>query len=290
MKLAVDSLVPFLRLGDEGMVKTIKDAGFDALDFSFYNVPDNQSAIGDNYLERAHEIRALLDKYGLACNQAHAPYNLEETEAFDLSNPRFKAQVRALEFASILGAKNIIVHAIKHISDKEHLFEVNYRFYKSFEPYCKEFGIHVAVENLWNRDEKRRSFVGVFGTAEELTRMVKMLDSPWFVACVDVGHAALAGTEPEKFIAGMSPDILRCLHLHDTDYLSDTHTIPFLGGHNWDGITRALAKIGYEGDFTLEILLYAGSFPDALLADSLVLAEKTGRQLIRMFEEAGRNG
>lgn len=285
MKLSIDSSTPYLRFGAEGMVRSIKNAGFDAMDFSFYDIPADRSVLGEDYMERALELKGWLEKYGLACNQAHAPYNFSEAEPFDMTNPRYVELVRSLEFAAFLGSKNIIVHAVRNLLEGSDLFEVNYRFYKSLEPFCRRFNIHVAVENLFRPDSKRKCFTGIFGTPEELSRMVKMLDSEWFVACVDVGHAALAGMEPEDFLAGMSGDVVRCLHIQDTDYLTDTHTIPYIGKHNWKNITRALADIGYSGDFTLEVLYYLGGFPDELLEDALKLAERTGRRLIAMIEE-----
>ena len=286
MKLAIDSVVPFLLFGNEKMVEMIRNAGFDAMDYSFYDVPENRSVLGENYREQALRLREVLDHFGLECNQAHAPHNMTDGEPLDLSSKKYREIVRSMEFAAILGAKNIIVHCIKRPAEGSDLFRSNYRFYKSLEPFCKEYKIRVAVENLWVRDSKRSCFKGIFGTPGELTRMVELLDSEWFTACLDLGHAALTGLEPEEFISGMSKNVLGCLHVHDTDYLSDTHTIPFHGGHNWNGICQALAQIGYEGDFNLEVLRYLGNYPPELLPEALAHAEKVGRYLIDQIEKA----
>ena len=72
--------------------------------------------------------------------------------------------------------------------------------------------------------------------------MLDALDSPWFVACVDLGHASITGFEPEEFIRGMDSQILRALHVQDTDYLDDRHQLPFLAKLNWPEIMKALKE------------------------------------------------
>ena len=83
-----------------------------------------------------------------------------------------------------------------------------------------------------------------------MNRLLDELDSDGFVMCLDIGHVAITGTEPEDYIRGMSNKRLKALHVHDTDYLGDTHTIPYLGKHNWNEICKALGEIGYDGAFT----------------------------------------
>ena len=90
---------------------------------------------------------------------------------------------RALESASILGAKNIVVHSIT-VPDGVDFEKYNIEYYKSFIPYCEKFGIHVAVENLFSRDNKRKRINGKLGSPEELSGIVEKINSPWIVACL----------------------------------------------------------------------------------------------------------
>lgn len=283
MKLSVENYGLSERFGEYKAAEIIKDAGFDAFDCSYYGNRENEKILGDEYREFAENLRKHLDEIGLECNQAHAPFTLK----YDCNDEeeRFLNITHSIESAAILGAKNIIVHSIavpKGVDFKEY----NIEYYRKFIPYCEKFGINVAVENLFNVDEKRHCFIGRAGTAKELTELVEAIDSPYITACVDIGHASVTGNEPEDFITDMSSDILKALHVQDTDYLSDTHTLPHLGQLNWDKIMKALKKIGYEGDLTFEILSYIGRFPNELIPEALKLAVSVGRRLISIYDNA----
>ena len=99
------------------------------------------------------------------------------------------------------------------------------------------------------------------------------------------GHAAITGTEPEAFIRGMTSQRMTMLHVQDTDYRSDTHTLPYLGSQNWEEITSALAEIGFMGFMNLEVLHYYNRFPKAMIPDALKLAAASARTLAAMVEE-----
>lgn len=118
------------------------------------------------------------------------------------------------------------------------------------------------------------------------SRRTLPLTSPIFVACVDVGHAAITGTEPEDFLLQMKPEQLQAVHIQDGDYRADRHTLPFLGNFFWEAIMAALRKVGYTGDLTFEIFGYLSHVPSALLPSALRFAADTGRYLITLFEAA----
>lgn len=285
MKLAMESYVPVRKFGEKEGLKMIKEAGFDCVDYSYYAFKTDSPTLGDGYVEYAKELRAHLDEIGLECSQAHAPYIMGYDAAFDLDDVNYRATVHSIESAAILGAKTIIVHSIvvpKNV--KEYSFwELNQEYYKSLIPYAEKAGICVAVENLYNYDDKRRHFVGRLGSPGELNEFVKEINSPWIVACVDLGHASISGYEPEDFIAGMDGSILKAIHVHDGDYLDDRHTLPYLGRFHWDDVLAALKKVGFEGNFNFEIITYLSRFPSELLPEALSLAAKTGRYMIDKF-------
>lgn len=291
MRLSVESLEVCAKLGDEEGLRLIKNAGFDAVDFSYCGLPENSPVLGEGYREYAHKLRAHLDNLGLVCNQAHAPFNLTRTEKLDMSEPHYSEIVRAIEAAAILGAENIIVHhvyipvgeTVNGISYEEY----NHIFYKSLEPYCKEYGINVAVENMFYYDMKKRRHKGMLHTPQALKAIIEGLNSPYFTACIDIGHLAITGYEPEEIVREMEPSILKALHIHDNDYLSDRHNLPFTGGINWKNVMSTLKKIGYTGDLTFEICNYLNNFSNELIPDALKFAQKVGRHLISLFEKCG---
>ena len=114
--------------------------------------------------------------------------------------------------------------------------------------------------------------------------MIAALDSPWFVVCVDVGHAGLTGIEPQSLIRGLDNKTLKALHIHDNDYLDDSHNVPYAGKLNWDEIMKALKDIDYKGDFTLEVVAYLKKMDDAFIEEALAYCAKTGRHLMGKME------
>ncbi|MBQ3490003.1 MAG: sugar phosphate isomerase/epimerase [Clostridia bacterium] len=288
MKLSIENYAIRKKCGDFEALRLIKNAGFDCVDMSYYWTEENSPLLNENYREYAVELRKYMDSIGLSCNQAHAPFDLKATEAFDLSTPAYLATVRSMESAAILGAKSIIVHSLSAAVNDRVVFNKDYNleFYRSLLPYCEKFGIKIAVENLFQRDPKRGYYVGKLGTPEELCAFVRELDSPFFVACVDIGHAALTGNEPEEFCANMDGSLLQALHVQDGDYRRDAHTLPFLGTFKWDAIMKALKKIGYQGELTFEVFLYLANIPKELLPHALAFTCQTGKHLLVLFEEA----
>ena len=284
MKLSVELYTLSRRFGDHKAIEIAKNVGFDAIDYSYYMLNENEEILGDSYKEYAQSLRAKLDECGICCNQAHAPFKIRYENNLDVSDLRYLRLVRSIESAAILGAENIVVHALD-VPKGVDFEDFNVQYYRGLIPYCEKFGIRVAVENLFHHDRKRKCIVGNVGTPEELNRIVEKIDSPWVVACVDIGHASLTGNEPEEFIERMNPNILKCLHVQDNDYLEDRHILPYTGELNWENIMCSLKKIGYTGDFTFEIINYLKKFPDELLEDSLRFAVSVGRHLISLYQK-----
>ncbi len=284
MKLSIETYAVREKFGDEEALRLIKDAGFDAVDYSFYWFPKDAPVLGDGYAEYAARIRKCLDENGLACNQAHAPLDFRYGEKMDVSESNYRALVRAIEAAAILGAENIVIHSLE-VPANEDFEEYNFCFYKSFEPYCERFGIQIAVENLFTHNTKCNSFFGRLGTPKLLCNFIKKLDSPWFTACLDVGHAAITGMSPEDFILGMKDGLLQSLHIQDTDYLADRHLVPFMGKLDWDAIISALKDVRYRGDLTFEVFWFIKKLPQELVPNALAYAESVGRFLVSKFEE-----
>ena len=284
MKISVELYTLAERFGDFKAVEMVKEAGFDAIDYSYYYAKECEEILGDGYREYAENLRKHLDEVGICCNQAHAPFTFKYGMETNVSEPKYLWMTHALESASILGAKNIIVHSInvpKGVSFEEY----NIEYYKSFIPYCEKFGIHVAVENLFSRDAKRKCITGKLGSPGELNRIVEKINSPWIVACVDIGHAALTGYEPEDFINAVNPKFLKALHVQDNDYIADRHVLPYMGELNWEGIMAALKKVKYDGDLTFEIIKYLGRFPDELLPEALKFSVTVGKHLVSIYNK-----
>ncbi len=282
MKLSIETYIPSTRFGDEKAFEMIKNAGFDGIDYSFYDrYEHNDEYLGAEYKKNAEKVKELLKKYDLTCTQAHGHYR--DCSKFDETNKEFSDHVHSLEAASIMGAKHIIIHSLPGANDTE-ILELNERFYKAFIPYCEKFNIKIAIENLYYDDEKSRCCRGRLHTAELLHEMLRRLDSEWFGICIDIGHTGIVGIEPDELIKAFDNKTLIALHIHDNDYKSDQHLFPYNGNFDWNKITAALSEIDYKGDFTLELVGQLSKYEDDFLPEGLAYAAKIGRYVMNKIK------
>ncbi|MBQ7777470.1 MAG: sugar phosphate isomerase/epimerase [Oscillibacter sp.] len=286
MKLGTSTWILSERFGEEKTLRMIADAGFDGVDWDFSSMAfdDNVWNRGD-WRERAHRMRALADELGLTVMQAHAPYPASVAAYDDVLMERIR---RSMEIASILGAAYIVVHPMKHLDHVKYgkqLFAQNLEMYRSLLPYAEQWNIRVCVENMNETSHLTGRLVNSgCGMPEEFRAMLDSLNSPWAAGCLDTGHAALSGLEPADAICALGHDYLQLLHVHDVDYLADSHTLPYLEKLDWDAVTTALADIGYEGNFVFETGVFFRNIPEVLCPAALTFAEKTGRYLVSEIE------
>ena len=225
-----------------------------------------------------------MSDYGIKCNQAHAPFLLNYPQKTDLTEKNFEIIVKSIEAAATLGAEHIIIHAI-NVPANVNFEEYNLKFYLNLQKYSEEFGIKIAVENLFTYNKKCEACFGILHTPQILMSFLKKLGFKNFVACLDIGHCAITGTEPETFIENMDNKILKGLHVHDNDYKFDRHTLPFCGNINWSAVIRSLKKIDYRQDLTFEIFGFLNKFPDDMLFSALKMAYATGQHLKKLFDD-----
>ena len=290
MRLSMETYGLRRRYGDFEAARLIREAGVDCVDYSCYYWKEQAHALEDSYREYARSLRAHLDGRGLSCNQSHAPFETKYGQPFDLSCDTFRNVTRAMEVASILGAEQIVVHSVampKELTeDTEATHAYAMEYYRALLPYAEEFGIRIAVENLFVRHKEKFVYSGRLNRPDTLSRAVRELDSPWVTACLDMGHAAMVGYEPEDFIRGMDKGLLGAVHFQDGDYIEDRHTLPFLGQYHWAEIMKALAETGYTGDLTFEVYKFYQNLPDTAIPHALKMAEVVGRELIDIYQKA----
>lgn len=268
----------------EQSIGLIAEAGFNAYDMSYFD----QKYASANHVKMSEELRHIADEIGIVCNQAHAPFPSSVGDASD--KERFETIVRSMESAAILGAKVIVVHPKQHLSYIDHvdeLREMNIEFYSSLVPYCKEFGIKVAVENMWqcSRMASTKIVESTCASPEEFCDYVDSIGSEYIVACLDIGHAILVGRRSSEMIHALGKNRLKALHVHDVDGVRDLHTLPYLSYVDFDDMTKALGEIDYDGDFTFESGNFNARMPKELQLDALKFECKVGRHLISLIEK-----
>lgn len=280
MKIAMESYVICDKHGEEKGLEMIKNAGFEAVDYHFAS-PKSIAQLAEGYMERAAVTKSILDRIDLPCVQSHAPFVFRYEMGDWQGHPLWEETRRAMEYAAYLGAKQTIIHTI-NVPKEVDFYEYNLKFLKSFEPFAAEYGIRIGVEN--GEDPAM------------VNKMIELLDSPWYVLCVDVGHANAPdhGCFAENFLMALEkPEKLQALHLNSNfgvyGHTTDIHYIPYLGHMNWDGIVEALAKLDYAGDFTMEICGILQELPMEVHPEALQLAAAVGRHMVCKFSEYRRN-
>ncbi|MBR5157056.1 MAG: sugar phosphate isomerase/epimerase [Clostridia bacterium] len=236
--------------------------------------------LGEDYIEKAYEVKNALKKYKLKCRQAHAPIECYYLMAQDNTSPEYVRLKRAIESAGIIGIEHIVIVGIEVPAPHASYLNINYNydFYKSLEPLCKQYGVIIAVENL------RKSFT----YPDLMNEIIRKLDSPWFKVLVDVGHTWVrADMQPGEYIRGLDPNVICGLHVHDTHGIRkgvDEHLLPWMAEIDFDDLMKALKEVGYDGDVTLEIRPFIEKYASkGLLEPALKFAEAVGRKLVSMY-------
>ena len=275
--------------GDLAAVEILADAGFDALDYTMFSMRDDDCLLNtDAYKSHITALKAAADRRGIPFCQAHAPFPSSKADA-GYNQMMFDRITRSIEIAGMLGVKIIVVHPMHHLPYDENaaaLKAMNMDFYRSLVPYAKAAGVKIALENMWQRAADKKTLVpSACSRTREFADWLDTLADDTFTACLDLGHCGLYGFDAAEMIKGLGKARLGALHVHDNEYQSYMHTIPFLGNMHWDTITDALVQIGYTGALTLEADNFYTPFGTELAPASAKMLAAVGRRLITMIEE-----
>ena len=273
-------------VGDEKAVELIAKAGFDAWDFSMFDMckydwskkillENSHPLAGNDYLAFARRLKQVGLDNGIVCNQSHAPF------------PTFCAEIRsyfkrAIECTAEAGGEICIIHPDNNKSAEE-----NAEMYFELLPFAKDCGVKIATENMWNWDsEKNESSFAACATGADFVKHVDAVNDDFLVACLDIGHAEMrgSGNGAANMIYALGPR-LQALHIHDNDKWHDSHQIPFSMSIDYEPIVKALKDTNYSGYFTLEADYYLDDFSSENVFDGIKDLYASVRKLADMFEE-----
>lgn len=272
------------RFGLTAAVDALMDAGYPALDISLFG--SNDYLFADDWQETAKALRDRAAARGVIFNQAHAPFGGGYDHYTQKLIPTFP---RVFAFCELLGVRQIVVHPLqkgRYYGREKEMFDLNMDFYRSLIPLSEQHGIKIAIENMWQTHPvTHRICDDVCADPHELTAYYDTLNDPeHFTVCLDIGHVALCGREPEDAIRILGHDRLGALHVHDVDYVSDLHTIPYLGRINWHNVIMALADIDYQGEFTMESDAFLVRYPEEFLPAATRFMADTTKYLAEKLE------
>ena len=281
----------FRRFGPDEGIRLFAEAGYDAIDYSMFEMTSDDCPLNTADPEKfGLELRKKAEAAGLRFNQAHAPFPCWRNgdEAYNAKMPARVAQ--SIRIAGVLGAKAIVVHPIAYVKQGEEQKEVNFEFYRSLEPVALEYGIKIALENMWGYDGRRNYIIpNVCSFGADLADYYDGLNNPAaYTVCLDLGHCGLVGEEPDDAVRALGKDRLGALHVHDNTYKADNHTVPYDYGMkmNWDAITKALGEIDYQGDFTFEADAFLGRFDADTVPEAVKFMAGIGRRLMAKIDAA----
>ena len=272
-------------IGEEKAVELIGEAGFDAWDFSMFDMcrydwerkiypPSDSPLAGSDYLAFARKLKQIGLDNGIVCNQSHAPF----PSLYPYIKPFLQ---RAIECTAEAGGKICIIHPNNNKSAQE-----NAEMFFDLLPFAKEHGVKIATENMWNWDkEKDESCFAACATADSFVKHIDAVNDEFFVACLDLGHAEMRGSGDGavNMIKALG-NRLQALHIHDNDKWHDEHQIPFSCQIDFEAIVKALKEINYSGWFTLEADRYLNAYSAENMFDGIKNLAASARRLADMFD------
>ena len=256
----------------------LKEAGFDCMAIGV--ITNRPEWDPEHFEASALEVRKYSEEIGMPINIAHAAGGDRESCE------------RSLKIAALCGAKYWVIHPTIPKP-----FEVDYRLLKednfpraieriaSYGELAKEYGIGIAVENMfkydWDWEYVRDASCS---EPQEFIRYVDTLNTIHpgvYSACLDTGHVALVDQKPEDVIRALGSR-LTCTHIHDNDLTSDLHSIPGLFQIDHAKISEALRDIGYQGDWTLEL---GCRYPKELVPAHMKYCAEVSRYYADLYEK-----
>lgn len=274
------------KVGMEKAVELCAKAGFDAWDFSMFDMcridwgtmraVENGSPLRSaDYLKFVRQLKKIGLDNGIVCNQSHAPFPVNSPDVRDCLK-------RSIECTAEAGAEICVIHP-----DNNKTAEQNAEMYNELLPFAKSCNVKIATENMWNWDAvKKQSCFAACATSEDFKKHIDIINDPYFVACVDIGHAEMRGSGDGavNIIKALGSSV-QALHIHDNNCLDDNHQIPFSMDIDFKAVVKALKEIEYKGYFTLEANGFINACTKENVFEGVVKLKESVRKLADMFEE-----
>ncbi len=284
MKISTEIDSTAKKVGWEKSVELIAKAGFDAWDFSMFDmhkpellpIPFRHKLNSMYYLRLARRLKHIGLDNGIVCNQSHAP--------FPVRLPQVRSVLRlAIECTAEAGGEICIIHPDNNKSAKE-----NAEMFQELLPFAKKCAVKIATENMWSWDkEKNRSSFAACATGEDFKKHIDVVNDDFLVACLDIGHAEMEGSgDGAVNMIHTLGHRLQALHIHDNDRIHDDHQIPFSMNIEFSPIVKALKEIGYKGYFTLEADSFMKPYDKSNAFEGVKRLQESARRLADEFKKA----
>lgn len=252
------------RYGEEEAIRLYAQAGFDGLDFGLFHLPvdgevfrDLDSPAFEAYFTR---LRRIAQENHIAIFQVHAPFPLKVCDP-ERDPILLTCAVKSIYATQYMGSEYVVIHPIMPrgcIYGRENAYarDINFTFYQTLIPHLLKTGVKIAIENMFSVDpDTHKLCPTICSSADDMIDYIDGLNQlagdTCFVACLDIGHAAISGTPSVDMLHRLGSRV-KVLHAHDNDGLCDAHTAPGLGKFDWKAIASAVREIGFDGMFNFE--------------------------------------
>jgi len=286
MKISTEIATLAKLVGEEKAVELYAKAGFDAWDFSLFDmarfdwatnsvVKSGHPLEGSNAISFARHLKKIGLDNGIVCNQSHAPFPISVKEL------RNKLPL-ALECTAEAGGRICVIHP-----DNNKTPEQNAEMYFELLPTAKSFGVKIATENMWNWDnQNNHACFAACSNPESFLAHINAVNDEYLVACLDIGHAEMYGLETSavQMIKALGSH-LQALHIHDNDLLHDSHQIPFSMKIDFNAVVEALKENNYDGYFTLEADRFLSAYNRDNAFDGAKQLALSAKKLVELYNK-----
>ena len=202
------------------------------------------------FVARILEERDLAEAAGIGFFQLHGPTRYPPRDATEAERAEQKVRMeKCFRAAKLLNCPYVVQHPLmpfgtKEDPDPEAVIQLNVEFFRSLLPAARENGVTICLENM------PMSKLSI-SYPESILRVVRAIHDPNFAFCLDTGHSIVKGVQPGDAVRAAG-ELLKVLHVHDSDGVRDRHWYPGEGAIHWADFSTALKEVGYQGVMNLE--------------------------------------
>ncbi len=270
----------------------VKSAGIDGFDFSLYLFENREPHFYDKPLDELLDFfrpyKEAFAKHGLSVCQTHSPFPTFKPNDEEFNAYMIRAHKKCLDITRFLDCDLMVMHPAHAALSMTHaeMKEESIKMYSAIIEDARRTGVTVLLENMWSR-RSGAIFESACGSAEESADWIDTLNAiageELFGYCFDVGHASLCGKNMKNFLITLGHRV-KGLHIHDTDRINDSHTIPYSfvmpSGQpmtDFVGMLDGLRAIGYRGPVNFEAPVAFRTYPRPLHGAVLAMFYAIGK-------------
>lgn len=292
----------------EEKFKALKEAGFDAIDFSLccnLSSADIVSNKHSDYFDMSEEeiiqnrikpFKESACRNNIYFGQLHAPYPTYVIGNNTMNNYIIEVVKKSLRISAFLECPYVVVHPIMlaYSLGYNEEYEANIKFYSELIPYAKKYGVTICLENMFHT-KKGHLYESSCSDAQEAVHYIDKLNNiagfECFGFCFDLGHANIVGKNIRHSLNTLGHRV-KALHIHDNDSKDDLHMMPFSCAVNWgndlvtdwEGFLNGLADIDYKGTINFETHQSFHVFPKTVHKEMLTLTCAIGNYFAQEIE------